>query len=80
MTELLSCAHAKGAKTLNDFKFGTLFSRFPSDGATSRAKKRLNDAHEEGPRTASGDTESCSWRPRLVLSDTDTQVCMELSV
>ena len=33
---------AKGAKSVNDFKFGTLFSRFPSsDGAASLAVKGL---------------------------------------
>ena len=64
--------HAEGAKNLNDFKFGALFSRFPSDGATSMAVKGLNDASEEGPRSASGVTESCPWLPHPVLSDTDT--------
>ena len=37
----LSPAHAKGEKSLNDFKFGTFAGRFPSDGAASMAVKGL---------------------------------------
>ena len=32
----------RGQKSLNVFKFGTLFSRFPSNGATSVAVKGYN--------------------------------------
>ena len=39
--EILSRAHAKGAKTLNSFKFGSAIGRFPSDGAASMAVKGL---------------------------------------
>ena len=35
-----SCS-VRGQKSLNDFKFGTLFSRFPIDGAASTAVKGL---------------------------------------
>ena len=38
-----SRAHAKRAKkSFTDFKFSTLFSRFPSDGADIMAVKGLN--------------------------------------
>ena len=40
--ELLSDAHAKGAESLNSFKFGTVVGRFASDGAASMALKGLN--------------------------------------
>ena len=39
---MLSGVHAKGAKTLNGFKFGSVIGRFPSDGAASMALKGLN--------------------------------------
>ena len=41
LIEILSPAHAKGEKSLNDFKFGTFAGRFPSDGAASMAVKGL---------------------------------------
>ena len=41
LTEILSCAHAERAKSLNDFKFGIAIGRFPSDGAVSMAVKGL---------------------------------------
>ena len=41
LTEILSCARAERAKSLNDFKFGTAIGRFPSDGAVSMAVKGL---------------------------------------
>ena len=45
LIEILSRAHAKGAKkSLNDFKFGTIMGRFPSDGAASMAEKGLRDS------------------------------------
>ena len=39
--EVLSRAHEKGKKVLNDFRFCTFIGRFPSDGATSMAAKGL---------------------------------------
>ena len=39
--EILSPAHAKGEKSLNDFTLGTFTGRFPSDGAASMAVKGL---------------------------------------
>ena len=41
LIEVLSCAHVKGEKSLNDFKFGTLIDCLPSDGMTSMAVKGL---------------------------------------
>ena len=41
LIEILSHAHAKGAKSLSDFKFGTFISHFPRDGVASTAVKRL---------------------------------------
>ena len=38
---ILSPAHAKGEKSLNNFKFGTFTGRFPSDGVASMAAKGL---------------------------------------
>ena len=37
LIEVLSCAHAKSEKSLNDFRFGG----FPSDGTVSMAVKGL---------------------------------------
>ena len=42
LIEILSPAHAKGEKSLNDFKFGTSTGHFPSDSATSMAVKGLS--------------------------------------
>ena len=42
LMEVLSLAHAKGKKVLNDFKFGIFVDRFPNDDATSMAVKWLN--------------------------------------
>ena len=39
--EVLSRAHAKRGKSLNDFKFGTSTDRFSSDGAAKTAVKGL---------------------------------------
>ena len=41
LIEIFSCAHAKGGKKLDDFKFGTFIGSFPSDGAASIAVKGL---------------------------------------
>ena len=43
MAEILSCAHAKGEESLNDFKFGTFIGRFLflSDSAANVAVKGL---------------------------------------
>ena len=41
LMEVLSLAHAKGKKVLNDFKFGIFIGRFPNDDATSMAVKGL---------------------------------------
>ena len=43
LIETISCAHAKGGKSLNDFKFGTFVGCFPSDSAASVAVKGLKD-------------------------------------
>ena len=43
LIEILSCAHAKRGKGLNDFKFGTFIGRFQSDGAASMAVKWLKE-------------------------------------
>ena len=43
LIEVLSRAHAKGEKSLNDFKFGTFNGRFPCDGAASMAVNGLTD-------------------------------------
>ena len=47
LIQILLCAHAKGGKGLNDFKFGTFVDRFQSDGAASMAVKglKLNAGH-----------------------------------
>ena len=37
LIEILSCAHVKGEKGLNDFKFGAFIGRFLSDGMASMA-------------------------------------------
>ena len=50
--EILSPAHAKGEKSLNDFKFGTFAGRFPSDGAASMAVKGLSVTLTVTPVTA----------------------------
>ena len=42
LIEILSPAHAKAAKSLNNFKFGLFIGRFPSDEAASMAVKGLN--------------------------------------
>ena len=42
LIEIFSRAHAKGKKILDDFKFGIVIGRFPSDGAESMAVKGLN--------------------------------------
>ena len=44
LIEILSPAHAKGEKSLNNFKFGTFTGCFPSDGAASMAVKGLREA------------------------------------
>ena len=44
LIEILSPAHAKGRKGLDDVKFGTFTGRFPSDGAASMAVKGLIEA------------------------------------
>ena len=49
LIEILSPAQAKGAKSLNGFKFGTFIGRFPSDGATNMAVKGLRGLRT-GPR------------------------------
>ena len=41
LIEVLSFAHAKGKKVLNDFKFGIFMGHFPNDDATSMAVKGL---------------------------------------
>ena len=41
LAEVLSRAHAKGGKGLNDFKFGTFIGRFQSDCKASMAVKGL---------------------------------------
>ena len=43
LTEILSPAHAKGEKSLNDFKFGTFTGRFSSDGTPGMAVKGLKE-------------------------------------
>ena len=44
---IFSRAHAKGGKSHNDFKFGTLTGSFPSDGAASKAVKGLTGKSAE---------------------------------
>ena len=41
LIEIVSRARAKGGKSLNDFKFGTIVGRFQSDGVASMAMKGL---------------------------------------
>ena len=41
LIEVLSRAHAKWGKSLNDFKFGIFTGRFPGDGAASMTVKGL---------------------------------------
>ena len=41
LIEIFSRAHEKRKKVLNDFKFGTSFGRFQSDGGASMAVKGL---------------------------------------
>ena len=41
LVEVLSRAHVKSGKTLNDYKFGTSIGRFSSAGAASTAVKGL---------------------------------------
>ena len=51
MIEIVSHAHARrgvggggrgGEEGLNDFKFGTFISRFPSDGAAGNSNEKVN--------------------------------------
>ena len=42
LVEVLSGAHSKGEKSLNDLKFDTFIGRFPSDGAASMTVKGLS--------------------------------------
>ena len=41
LIEVISCAHAKGEKGFNDYKFDTFMGRFQSVGAASMAVKGL---------------------------------------
>ena len=41
LIEVLSRAHAKWGKSLNDFQFGIFTGRFPGDGAASMTMKGL---------------------------------------
>ena len=47
LIEVLSRAHAKEQKSLNDFKFVIFIGRFPSDGAASMAVKGLSNKQGE---------------------------------
>ena len=42
LIEVLSRAHSKGGKSLNDFNLGTFIGSFLSDGAACTAVKGLN--------------------------------------
>ena len=42
LVEVLSAAHSKGEKSLNDFKFDTFIGRFPSDDAARMTVKGLS--------------------------------------
>ena len=46
LIEILSPAHAKGEKSLNDFKFGTFTGCFPSDGAASMGVNGLKSVRK----------------------------------
>ena len=48
LIEILSRAHDKRGKSLNDFTFGTFISRFPSDGAACMAMKGLKVTRLKG--------------------------------
>ena len=48
LMEVLSLAHAKRKKVLNDFKFGIFIGRFPNDDARSTAVKELNHLEQAG--------------------------------
>ena len=48
LIEILSFAHGKGGKGLNDFKFSTFIGRFQSNGAASIAVKGLKNGREMG--------------------------------
>ena len=41
LIQVLSLAHEKGRKSLNDFKFGTFAARFPSDTMANMVMKGL---------------------------------------
>ena len=56
LIETISRAHAKGEKSLNGFRFGTLVGRFLSDGAGSMAVKGLSVRDE--------DVKQCIHRPQ----------------
>ena len=43
LTEIISHAHLKGEKSLNDFKFGTCIGWCPGDSEASMTVKGLND-------------------------------------
>ena len=47
LVEILSRGHAKGAKSLNDLKFGTVVGRFASGTLASIAVKGLRQAISE---------------------------------
>ena len=68
MIEILSPAHAKAAKSLNNFKFGLFIGRFPSDEAASMAVKGLNYVFCCTDETVEADTE----QPKLNVNDQTT--------
>ena len=57
LIEVLSRAHAKGEKSLNDFKFGTFNGRVPCDGAASMAVNGLTDKTKTFRLTEIGSSE-----------------------
>ena len=54
LIEILSGAHAKGAKSLNGFEFDSFIGRFQTDGAERMAVKGLKDDDAEERRIVSG--------------------------
>ena len=71
LIEIFPRVHAKEEKILNDFRFGTLIGRYPTDGAASMALKGLNvTLHPQSPFPLSGCHTATTNQGRLQSSTT----------
>ena len=73
--EMLSGAHAKGAKTLNGFKFGTFIGRFPSDSAASMAVKGLKHRKRKHVYLCTCTQNGVQGHASSGMARTDAKVC-----